>query len=137
MAPGWAMAIIGPVGTLILCELSKVGPTDPRSRDSDGWRWFLGAFWVNKRGLLVLFLSAKNMVSSSEPARYSSGSIGFVGNWIGSWKRSFLGGSQKLVDPNFFPGTEEFEQKAHGALRVFLLRHTLTRASWIGLVWVH
>lgn len=47
MAPGWAMAIIGPIGTLILCELSKVGPTGVGSRDSD-WmcRWFLVGTFV-------------------------------------------------------------------------------------------
>lgn len=56
----------------------------------------LGAFLGEQKEAFFwfCFFSAKTwLVSSSEPARYSSGSIGFVGNWIGSvllWKLPFL-----------------------------------------------
>ena len=145
MGPGWAMAIIGPIGTLILCELSKVGSTDPRSR----WlrwmcRWFLVGsfvwsknrkknawerFWVNKKrpffGFVFLvqkhgwFHLQNQLVIVLVPLVLSA--IGLDRCCCGSfhfWKCSFLGGSQKLVG-------------------LSLLRHTWTRACWIGLVWVH
>ncbi len=78
-----------------------------------------GAFFFNVNNKRPVFLSAKVVFSCSESAGYSSGSIGFVFNWIGwlfFWKHSFLGVFQELVDPNFFPGTDQFEQETHGVL---------------------
>ena len=139
------MAVIGPIGTLLLCELSKVVL---QKLDVDGCRFrfrfffcvcfsslivgflcffFEVFFWYPMGGNVFfnvnnkrpVFLSAKVVFSCSESAGYSSGSIGFVFNWIGwlfFWKHSFLGVFQELVDPNFFPGTDQFEQETHGVL---------------------